>query len=114
MSPCSVSSTAAEQAASAVSIASTRMGSHAAKRPAEFAGAGSHRPDFGDIRYEMPQQILDAVPERRRRRRAARARPFHVEIDDAVLEAPEGDIAAVIGHCRPHPRLDQLLDGGDG
>ena len=47
----------------------------------------------------MTQQILDTVPERRRRRRAARARPFHVEIDDAILEAPEGDVAAVIGHA---------------
>jgi hypothetical protein len=60
----SVSSTAAEQTASAVSMASTRVGSHAAERPAEFAE--SHRPDLGDIGYEMPQQILDAVPERRR------------------------------------------------
>jgi hypothetical protein len=28
--------------------------------------AGSHRPDFGHIGYEMTQQILDAVPQRRR------------------------------------------------
>jgi uncharacterized membrane protein YcjF (UPF0283 family) len=45
-------------------MASTRMGNHAAERPAEFAE--SHRPDLGDIGYEMTQQILDAVPERRR------------------------------------------------
>ena len=61
----SVSSAAAEQTASAVSMASTRMGRHAAERPAEFAG--SHRPDLGDVRYEMTQQILDAVLQRRRR-----------------------------------------------
>ena len=62
----------------------------------------------------MAQQILNAVPQRRRRRRAARARALHVEIDDAVLETAEGDVAAVIGDRRPHPRLDQFLDGGDG
>ena len=38
--------------------------------------------------------------ERRRRGRAARARALHVEIDDAVAKAPEGDVAAVIGDRR--------------
>ena len=40
--------------------------------------------------------------------------PFICQIDDAVLEAAERDVAAVLGDRRAHPRLDQLLDGGDG
>src|SRR5437879_2882026 len=46
----------------------------------------SHRPDFDDVGYEMPRQILDAVLQRCRRRRAAGAGALHVEIDHAVLE----------------------------
>src|SRR3569832_854566 len=48
------------------------------------------------------------------RRRAAGAGAFHVEIDDAILEAAEGDVAAVIGDRRPHAGLDQILDHVDG
>src|SRR3984893_17121284 len=107
--PWLVSRMAAEQAPSAVSIASTRMGAFVRR-----ARASLHRPNFGDVGNEMAQQILDAVAQRRRRRRAARAGALHVEIDDAVLETLEGDIAAVVGHRRPHPGLDQILDGGDG
>ena len=63
----------------------------------------------------MPKQVLDAVAQRRGRRRAAGAGALHGQIDDAVLEAAERDVAAVIGHRRPHPRLDaesgQILDG---
>ena len=40
--------------------------------------------------------------------------PFMSRIDHAVLEAAERDVAAVIGDRRPHPGLDQFLDGGDG
>ena len=56
------------------------------------------------------------MPWRKRggRRRAAGAGALHVQIDDAVLEALERDVAAVVGDRRPHARLDQLLDGGDG
>src|ERR1700722_12771214 len=72
---------------------------------------GLHRPDFDHVGYKMLQQILDAVLQRRGRRRATRAGAFHVEIDDAVLEAPERDVAAVIGDCRAHSRFDQVLDG---
>ena len=32
---------------------------------------------------------------------------------DAVAIALEGDVAAVLGHRRAHPRLEQLLDGLD-
>src|SRR5438132_975792 len=70
----------------------------------------SHGSDFDHVRQIMAQQVLDAVPERRGRRWAARAGALHVEIDDTVLEAAEGDVAAVIGNRRPHPRFDQLFD----
>ena len=36
-----------------------------------------------------------------------------MEIDDAVLEAAERNVAAVIGDGRPDPCLDQFLDGGN-
>src|SRR5258708_8455991 len=106
---CWVSNTAAEQAPSAVSIASTRMGAFNRR-----ARPRSHRANFGDVGDEMAQQILDAVAQRRRRRRATRAGALHVEIDDAVLETLKRDIAAVVRHRRPHPRLDQILDRGHG
>src|SRR5215471_7623233 len=38
---------------------------------------------------------------------------FHVEIDDAILEATESDVATIICDCGANPGLDQLLDGGD-
>src|SRR4051794_10514279 len=68
--------------------------------------AKSHRPDFDHVRHEMLQQVLDAVLQCRRRRRAAGAGALHVEIDDPVLEAAEGDVAAVVGDCGAHPGLD--------
>src|SRR3954447_8546367 len=74
----------------------------------------SHRPDFDDVGHEMAQQVLDAVLQGRGRGWAAGAGALHVEIYDAVLEAAEGDVATVIGDCRPHPRLDQVLDLGNG
>src|ERR1700694_2758118 len=77
------------------------------------AARQSDRAHLGDVGDEMAQQVLDAVPERCRRRRTARARSLHGEIDHAVLVAAKGDVAAVAGDRRPHPRLDQLLDGGD-
>src|SRR5262249_50044396 len=116
--PRSVSSRAAAQASSAVSMARTRM---VAGRRSQLPDEGgevrrplSRRPDLDHVGQIMAQQVLDAVPQRRGRRRAARAGALHVEIDDAVLEPPEGDVAAVVRHRRPHPRLDELLDGGDG
>ena len=50
----------------------------------------------------------------RGRGRAARAGALHDEIDDAVLEAAERDVAAVAGHRRADAGLEQLLDGLDG
>jgi len=75
--------------------------------------AKSHRADFSDVGNEMTQQILNAVAQRRRRRRTAGAGAFHIEIDDAVLEAAERDVAAVIGDRGTNPGLDQFLDGGN-
>src|SRR3974377_1973893 len=61
----------------------------------------------------MTQQGLNAVAQRRGRRRAAGTCAFHVEIDDAILETAESDVAAVVGDRGANPGLDQLLDGGD-
>ena len=36
-----------------------------------------------------------------------------MEIDYAVAKALEGDVAAVLGHGRADPGLEQLLDGLD-
>src|SRR5262245_7230837 len=130
--PRPVSSTAAEQPSSAVSMARTRISDDSARamdsgrrRIANgeqriglrsircHRSSARHRPDLDHVGEVVPQQVLDAVPQRRGRGWAARAGALHVEIDDAVLEAAEGDVAAVIGDRRPHPGLDQLLDGGD-
>src|SRR5262245_39342389 len=77
------------------------------------ASAGSDRADLGHFRNEMAEQVLDAVLQGRCRARAARARAFHVQEDDAVVIALEGDVAAILGHGRTHARLEQLLDGAD-
>src|SRR6266545_6393501 len=119
-----VSRTAAEQASSAVSMARMRM----SNQPADEEGrttnrttinrtspaVRSHRPYLDHVGHVVLQQILDAVPQRRRRRWAAGAGALHVEEHDAVFEAAERDVAAVVLDRRPHPGLDQLLDGGDG
>src|SRR5665213_1455419 len=105
MAPCPVSSTAAEQASSAVSMAKTRM----TVFDAPFA-AGSNRPNLGDFRHEMLEQVLDAVLQRRGRGRTARAGALHLQEHDAFFVALEGDVAAVAGHRRPYARLDQVLD----
>src|SRR5207302_7828201 len=123
--PAPVSSTAAAQASSAVSMARISMRGRIAngewriegQRESLFAiryslfALHSHRPDFDHVGHEMPQEILDAVLQRCRRGRAAGAGALHVEINDAVLEAAEGDVAAIIGDSGAHPRLDQVLDG---
>src|SRR4051812_35280222 len=67
-------------------------------------------PNFGDVRHEMAQQILDAVLERRGGRRTAGARALHRQIDHAVLVAAERDVAAIVRDRRAYARLDQLLD----
>src|SRR5579871_1101424 len=69
--------------------------------------------DASYVRHEMPEQPLDALLQRRRRRRAPGARSAHVEEDHAIAEAAESDVAAVLGDGRPNTRLDQFLDGRD-
>src|SRR4051812_143378 len=127
--PASVSSTPAAQASSAVSMARISMGggrmvSSEWRMKIQWRAPiaihcslfvpKSHRPDFDHVGHEMPQQVLDAVLQRRGGGRATRAGALHVEIDDTVLEAAERDVAAVIGDCRAHPRFDQVLDGRNG
>src|SRR5579872_4364629 len=58
----------------------------------------------------MSQKVLDTMLQRRGRRGAARAGALHIEVDDAVLEAAESNVAAVIGHRWPYPGFDQVLD----
>src|SRR5260221_6738165 len=72
-----------------------------------LASDGAHLEDFRDV---VAQHVLDAGLQGRGRARASRAGALHVQIDDAVLEILEGDVAAVHRHCRPQPRLQQLLD----
>src|ERR671917_480709 len=74
----------------------------------------SDRLDLAHVGQEMPQQVLDAVLEGRGRGRAAGAGALHVEVDHPVLEAPEGDVAAVARDRRADAGLEELLDGLDG
>src|SRR5580704_11884157 len=67
--------------------------------------------DFLHFGHEMAHEVLDAVPQRRCRGWTARARPLHVEIEHAVAKAPEGNVAAICGHCRANTGLEQILDG---
>jgi hypothetical protein len=53
------------------------------------------------------------VPQGGGRGRAARAGALHDQIDGAILEAPEGDVAAVAGHRRADAGFEQFLDGLD-
>ena len=50
------------------------------------------------------------MSQRRGRGGAAGAGALHLEVDDAVAEALEDDVAAVARHRGPDPRLDELLD----
>ena len=58
----------------------------------------------------MLEQVLDAVLSVAVEEGQPEQAPFIVEIDDAVAEALEDDVAAVAGHRGPDPRLDQFLD----
>src|SRR5690349_14691113 len=70
-------------------------------------------PNLDDFRDVMPQHVLDPGLQGSGRTRAARAGPLHVQIDDAVFEPAENDVAAVLGYSRTDAGLDQLLDLGD-
>ena len=63
--------------------------------------------------HEVLEQVLDAVLQRRRGRRAAGAGALHVQEHRAVLVAAEGDVAAVLRHRRANARIEQFLDGDD-
>src|ERR1700752_924007 len=56
---------------------------------------------------------MNAGPKRPGRRRTAGTSAFHVQIDDAILETAESDIAAIVGDRGADPGLDQFLDRGD-
>src|SRR5205823_13893129 len=74
------------------------------------AGGLLGRLHFHYFRHVMLEQILDAHLERGGRARAARARALHVQVDHAVTEILEDDVAAVLGHRRTHARLERFLD----
>ena len=80
--PRSASRTAAEQAASAVSMARTRISSAPAptgRTPPEISEVGarnSDRPDFDHVWNGVAQQVLDAVPQGRRRDGQPEHAPF--------------------------------------
>src|SRR5687767_8881159 len=76
--------------------------------------SASNRLDLAHIRQEVAQQVLDAVLQRRGRGRAAGAGALHRQIDRAVLEAAEGDVAAIAGNGRADSGLQQVLDRLDG
>ena len=61
------------------------------------------RLDFNHFRHVVLQKILNSHFERGGRAGAAGARPLHVEIDHAVSEILEHDIAAILGHGRTDP-----------
>src|SRR5262245_37136062 len=118
----SLSSTAAEQASRAVSIARTRMTSEIAQnaKRRELAGrlfvlraAGLHRPHLHHIWHVVAQQVLNTVAKCCGRRRAAGAGALHVEKHHAIFEAAERYVAAIILDSGANAGLDQLLDGGD-
>src|SRR5215211_5670010 len=113
----SASMTQAAQAPSAVSMARMRTRSPERRRQGLAAraaqvkrGSASDRLDLAHVGQEVAQEVLDAVLEGRGRGRAARAGALHVEIDDPVLEAAEGDVAAVARDRRADAGLEQLLD----
>src|SRR5689334_7976625 len=64
---------------------------------------------FHHFRHVVLEKILDAHLERGGRARAARARALHVQVDHAVAEILEDDVAAILGDRRPDPRLSSSL-----
>ena len=58
----------------------------------------------------MPQHVLDAGLQRRGRARTSRARALHVQVDDAILEILEDDVAAIHRDGGTHPGFKQFLD----
>src|SRR4029079_17422955 len=81
------------------------------RRPA--LNKASDRAYFFHFGNEMPQKVLDAVFQCRRRARAAGTRALHIQEYHTVLVAIECDIAPVLGNARPNTCIEQLLDGRD-
>ena len=133
-----VSSTAAEQASSAVSMARMRMdecsSGRSSRRREPIAAGLSIGCEYGPgsryarpVRRTITSAALRPLPARNACSRfwmpclsvavedgQPEQAPFMLQIDDAFLVALEGDVAAVAGHRRAHARLDQVLDDGDG
>src|SRR5271168_3827728 len=70
--------------------------------------------DSLNVRQEVFEKVLDSVPQRRGRGGAAGTGALHLQVDDAVAEALEDDVAAVACHRRSDPCLNQFLDRLDG
>jgi alkaline phosphatase len=81
------------------------------KKPARLGGllqfltTRLSRPHFLNVGAEMLQQVFDAMAQRRRRTWTARACAAHRKKNNAILEAMEHYVAAVIGNSRPNARL---------
>src|SRR2546426_10871169 len=76
--------------------------------------ASLHWPDFDHVGQIVTQQILDAVAQRRSRGGPTGTGTLHVEIDHAIPEAAEGNVAAVVGDRRPYPCFNQFFYRGYG
>ena len=83
------------------------------RRRGSAAASEANRANLGDLRDVVAEQVLDAHLQRHRRGRAAGAGALHVQVDDAAVEAVEGDVAAVLRHRRADPGVEQLLDLAD-
>src|SRR3954452_14668078 len=73
---------------------------YAIASPANGPAEASDGLDFPHVGQEVPQQVLDAVLQRGGGGGATGAGALHGEVDHPVLEALEGDVAAIAGHGR--------------
>src|SRR5688572_2937900 len=108
---CPARETATEPAAPLAS--SARITRSSLETDAPRAAESEDGADTLDFRNVVPEHVPDAHLHRRGRARATGACALHVQIDDAVLERIEADVAAVHRHCMSDPCIQQLLDLGD-
>ncbi len=59
----------------------------------------------------MLEQVLDTVTQGCGRAGTAGARAAHVQINNAIAEPGEGNVAAILSNRRAHARFQQFLDG---
>src|SRR5476651_1841565 len=78
-----------------------------------LAGGLLDRLHYDDFRHVVLQKVLNSHFQGGRRTRATRARALHLQVDHAVAEVMEHDIAAVLGHGRTDAGLEQILDLGN-